>query len=196
MLTFWLCKKALKSAEIHDTILVGDDTDLLVLSIYHFKSSRNSLFFAPEGLKLRRMQSSVFGTSLISRTWAFSAANIFYLSMPFWVVIQPLGCLILEKVQFWRSSKWTVLCNKQQIFLMKPHQLLQRLNQLGKKRLWWFIMERWMIHWILFNCEKVAKSFNKVDLRSLPPLGLPQNTAATMSFFKFANGMIMIVISY
>ena len=46
-----IVQKALESAEIHDTILVGDDTDLLVLSIYHSKSSRNSLFFAPEPKK-------------------------------------------------------------------------------------------------------------------------------------------------
>ena len=46
-----IVQKALESAEIHDTILVGDDTDLLVLSIYHSKSSRNSLFFALEPKK-------------------------------------------------------------------------------------------------------------------------------------------------
>ena len=143
-------------------------------------------------LNLRRMQSSKFGTSAKwKRTWAYSAANIFNFSMPFWVVIQPLGCLVLEKVQFWRSSKWIVLCNKQQMFLMKPYQLLQRLNQLGKKRWWWSIMERWMIHWILFNCEKVTESFNKVEPRSLPPT----RSAAKYHSYKFANGKIMIIFS-
>ena len=44
-------QKALESADSHDTILVGDDTDLLTLSIYHSRSSRNSLFFAPEPKK-------------------------------------------------------------------------------------------------------------------------------------------------
>ena len=140
-------------------------------------------------LKLGRMQSSVFGTSAKwKRTWAYLAANIFFFSMPFWVAIEPLGCSVLGKVQFLRSSKWTVLCNKQQMLMNKPHQPLQWLNLLGKKG--------WMIHWILFYCEKMAKSFNKVEPISLPPLGLQQNTTATMYFFKFANGKIMIVFSY
>ena len=36
-----------KAIESSDTVLVGDDTDLLVLALYHFKLTGHNLFFAP-----------------------------------------------------------------------------------------------------------------------------------------------------
>ena len=39
---------ALTSAAKQETVLVGDDTDLLVLLIYHSKNVRHNVFFRPE----------------------------------------------------------------------------------------------------------------------------------------------------
>ena len=41
-----IVQKALESSDVQDTILVGDDTNLLVLAIYHSKNSTNKLIFA------------------------------------------------------------------------------------------------------------------------------------------------------
>ena len=46
-----IVQKALESSDVQDKILVGDDTDLLVLAIYHSKNSTNKLIFAPEPKK-------------------------------------------------------------------------------------------------------------------------------------------------
>ena len=44
---FWILQKAVESAEIQDTVLVGDDTDLLVL-LLHQESPIHKLYFAPQ----------------------------------------------------------------------------------------------------------------------------------------------------
>ena len=43
-----IAQKAIESASVQDTVLVGDDTDLLVLLLYHSNPTGNGLFFAPE----------------------------------------------------------------------------------------------------------------------------------------------------
>ena len=46
-----IAQKAIESASVQDTVLVGDDTDLLVLLLYHSNPTGNGLFFAPEPKK-------------------------------------------------------------------------------------------------------------------------------------------------
>ena len=48
---YLIVQKALEASDVQDTILVGDDTNLLVLAIYHSKNSTNKLIFAPEPKK-------------------------------------------------------------------------------------------------------------------------------------------------
>ena len=43
-----IVKTAVDSAVTHPTVLVGDDTDLLVLLCYHTKADGNDLYFRPE----------------------------------------------------------------------------------------------------------------------------------------------------
>ena len=45
-----IVKRALEMAEEVDTVLIGDDTDLLVLLLYHDEPRKN-MFFAPEPKK-------------------------------------------------------------------------------------------------------------------------------------------------
>ena len=44
-------QKAVESATATDTVLIGDDTDLLVLLIYHTNLKSHDLFFQPEPKK-------------------------------------------------------------------------------------------------------------------------------------------------
>ena len=41
-------QKAVESAEVSETVLVGDDTDLLVLLIYHANTQQHNIYFVPE----------------------------------------------------------------------------------------------------------------------------------------------------
>ena len=47
--------KAVESAETTKTVLVGEDTDLLVLLPYHTKSHGLDLYFAPKPKKKLKM---------------------------------------------------------------------------------------------------------------------------------------------
>ena len=46
-----IAQKAIESASVQDTVLVGDDTDLLVLLLCHSNPTGKGLFFAPEPKK-------------------------------------------------------------------------------------------------------------------------------------------------
>ena len=46
-----IAQKAIESASVQYTVPVGDDTDLLVLLLYHSNPTGKGLFFAPEPKK-------------------------------------------------------------------------------------------------------------------------------------------------
>ena len=46
-----IVQKAVESSAVMDTVLVGDDTDLLVLLCYHASLDSHSIFFRPEPKK-------------------------------------------------------------------------------------------------------------------------------------------------
>ena len=54
-----IVNKTLEEAERKDAVLVGDDTDLLVLLLHHFSADNKRVFFAPEQKKVRKIE---FGT--------------------------------------------------------------------------------------------------------------------------------------
>ena len=43
-----IVQKAVESAEVSETVLVSDDTDLLVLLIYHANTQQHNIYFIPE----------------------------------------------------------------------------------------------------------------------------------------------------
>ena len=45
---FLIVQRAVKTAEYSNTVVLGDDTDLLVLLIYHTKLNHKEIFFIPE----------------------------------------------------------------------------------------------------------------------------------------------------
>ena len=48
---FLIVQKAVETAGNSNTVVVGDDTDLLVLLIHHTKLNHNEIFFIPEPKK-------------------------------------------------------------------------------------------------------------------------------------------------
>ena len=48
---FLIVQKAVETAEYSNTVVLGDDTDLLVLLIYHTKLNHKEIFFIPEPKK-------------------------------------------------------------------------------------------------------------------------------------------------
>ena len=48
---FLIVQKAVETAEYSNTVVIGDDTDLLVLLIYHTKLIHNEICFIPEPKK-------------------------------------------------------------------------------------------------------------------------------------------------
>ena len=48
---FLIVQKAVETAEYSNTVVVGDETDLLVLLIYHTKLNHNEICFIPEPKK-------------------------------------------------------------------------------------------------------------------------------------------------
>ena len=86
-----IVQKALESSDVQDTILVGDDTDLLVLAIYHSKNSK---------LKTKKeCKTTNFGYQQSEKEHGHVQLQAYCFSMPFSVAIQLLGRLGLEKVQ-------------------------------------------------------------------------------------------------
>ena len=48
--------KTIESAENIDTVLIGEDTDLLVLLLYHAKCEHKKIFFMPESKKSSKVR--------------------------------------------------------------------------------------------------------------------------------------------
>ena len=85
----------------------------------------------------KRMPSSAFGISIRPRRiWACSFASTNFFSMQSWAVIQPNDCLELGKEPLWKSSKKTLLWNRQLKSLILSHPL-KRILSLPEKKHWW-----------------------------------------------------------
>ena len=52
---YLIVKKKVDTAKSIDTILVGDDTDLLVLLIFHAQHQGKDIFFVPEPKKIQKL---------------------------------------------------------------------------------------------------------------------------------------------
>ena len=88
-----IVQKALESSDVQDTMLVGDDTNLLVIAIYHSRNSKNKLKTKKE------CKTTNFGYQQSEKGHGHVQLQAYCFSMPFSVAIQLLGRLGLEKVQ-------------------------------------------------------------------------------------------------
>ena len=92
-----IVQTAIQPSRSITTMLVGDDTDLLVLLCHHAEMNANELFFKPEP----KQRSKTRKTWNIKRTktslGANVCANILFVP-PFWDATQPLESMVLAKV--------------------------------------------------------------------------------------------------
>ena len=89
---------AIESVQSCDTVVVGEDTDLLILLCYHADLQANDLLFMPEEKKTTK--STAFGTSnTLNFPWETTCATNSCLFMPFWDVTPHPNHLELAKAK-------------------------------------------------------------------------------------------------
>ena len=166
-----IAKKAVESADTQDTALVGDDTDLLVLLLYHSKLTSNELFFAPEPKK--NAKNRIWDIKQTKKDLGpFICSNILFLHAL-------LGCdttsrlfgigkaAVLKKFRTNKALQQTakvfdsVSASAEEIQLAGEKALVIMYNGKKDETLNALRLSRY--------CEKVAKSLNRVEARSLPP---------------------------
>ena len=89
-----IVKTAVDSAVTHPTVLVGDDTDLLVLLCYHTKADGNDLYFRPEP-KANSSSREIRVWNMLKVKAEFGQ-EVCCFCMPFLVVIRRLTLTVLE----------------------------------------------------------------------------------------------------
>ena len=116
---FLIVQKAVETAENSNTVVVGDDTDLLVLLIYHTKLNHNEIFFIPEPKKNSKCR--IWNVKQVkTELGSFVCKHILFPCH----VTPLLDCLELEK---------QMLSYKRQLrSLIQPSQHQAKLNQLAK----------------------------------------------------------------
>ena len=90
-------QKAIDSADVQDTVLVGDDTDLLVLSL-HQELPSHKLYFAPQ--PKRNAKARIWDIKQVKRMLGSLPANTYCFCMHFWAVTLLPESLALEKVPY------------------------------------------------------------------------------------------------
>ena len=169
-----IVQKAIESANSKDTVLVGDDSDLLVLLLYHLTSTSYNLFLAPEPKKNAKQR--VWNIKQAREDLGlFSCKHILFQHAL-------MGCdttsrlfgigkgSILKKFKVNSSLQQaatvfdSVASTHEDIAFAGEKALLAMYN--GKKDE--------TLNALRFNqyCGKVSKSFNKVEPKSLPPTSL------------------------
>ena len=162
-----IAEKALQSADIQDTALVGDDTDLLVLLLYHSKLTSNELFFASEPKKnaknciwdIRRTKTFICSNILIlhallgydTTSWLFGIGEAAVLKKFRTNKALQQTAKVFDSVS--ASAEEIQLAGEKALVIMYNGKKDETLNALRLSR----------------YCEKVAKSLNRVEARSLPP---------------------------
>ena len=189
-----IVQKAVDSSELHDTILVGDDTDLLVLALYHSKPSGHQLYFAPAPKKNSKQrvwdinqtkndlgtffckhilfQHAILGCDTTSRLFGIGKGAIVKKFKTNAALQQAADVFYLVS-----STPNDIESAGEKALVAIYNGKKETLNTLRLTR----------------YCEKVTKSLTQVEPRSLPPQVLLQNTTATESFSKYASGKAMNV---
>ena len=97
-----IVQTTIASAQSKDTILVGDDTDLLVLLLHHADIDSNDIFLSPENTKASKASKTkkVWCINSARFYWAEIFVSICCLCMESWVVI--LQVISLD----WAKDLW------------------------------------------------------------------------------------------
>lgn len=99
-----IVQKAVQSANITNTVLVGDDADLLVLLCYHVSLESHDLFFFPEPKK-NTMKHRVWNIKATKKMLVQIYASTYYFYKQFLGATRHLVFMGLEKELPSRSSK-------------------------------------------------------------------------------------------
>ena len=188
-------RKPIDFSELHDTILVGDDTDLFVLALYHSKPSGHQLYFAPAPKKNSKQrvwdinqtkndlgtffckhilfQHAILGSDTTSRLFGIGKGAIVKKFKTNAALQQAAD--VFDLVSFTPNDIESA--GEKALVAIYNGKKEETLNTLRLTR----------------YCEKVTKSLTQVEPRSLPPQVLLQNTTATESFSKYASGKAMSV---
>ena len=175
-----IVQKAVESAEVQDTVLVGDDTDLLVLSLHHEKPSQN-LYLAPQ--PKRNAKARIWDIKQVKNDLGpFIRKHILFLHVF-------LGCDTTSRIL--GIGKGTILKKFKGNFALtqaanvfdSPTSNQAEIATAGEKA---FVAlyngkAKDSLNTLRFSryCEKVAKNLNKVEPRSLPP------TSAAAKFHSY-----------
>lgn len=146
-----LYSSAVESARTMNTVLIGDDTDLLILLCYYMEMVPMNCF---SSLSQRPIQEDD-----ASGTWKFwkrskvkMCATTFCSSMQFLVVIQLLTYMELAKGPLWRRFFLII------IFAIRLKYLIAHLPP---RRMLWQQVKRL---WFVFSMEKLTKGWIPLDI--------------------------------
>ena len=178
-----IVQKAIESTHEQDTALIGDDTDLLVLSLYHVKETRHNLFFAPEPKKNAKKR--VWDIKLIQKDLGlFTCKHILFLHAI-------LGCdttsrlfgigkgSILKRIRVNAALKQAADIFATEIASAGEKALVAIYN--GKKD------DSLNSLRLIRYTEKVAKSFSRVEPKSLPPTSAAAKYHSYRVFFQVCD---------
>ena len=166
-----IVQKALESSDVQDTILVGDDTDLLVLAIYHSKNSTYKLIFAPELKKNAKQR--IWDISKVKKDLGMFSCKHILFQHAF------LGCdttsrlFGIGKGSILKKFKANSALQQAADVFDSTSSTLGEIESAGEKAMVAIYNGKKddTLNGLRLTryCKKVAKSFNKVEPRSLPP---------------------------
>ena len=189
-----IVQKSVESATMSTTILVGDDTDLLILLCYHSSLHSHRVFFQPEPKKSTN-NPRAWNIQVVKEPLGPEICTHMLFCMPSLDVIQPLTCVALEKELPSRSSN--------QVYTFESKLKCSMHRQLSPKMLLlqdckhWFVctmgnlqkdLIRCVIHVSARRCLPKHLIFNH---RLCHTLQLQQSTTVSVYTFRFNNGKVL-----
>ena len=166
-----IVKTAINSAISRDTILVGDDTDLLVLLIHHAPLGQHNIFFTSEQKK--NSKNRVWNIKEVETgLGSFACKHMLFLHAI--LGCDTTSCLYgIGKEAFVKKFKEKVALQQAAIIFDNPHSKPAQKDQAGESSLVTIYNGKSgdTLNALRYKryCEKVATSLSQVDPKSLPP---------------------------
>ncbi|XP_062517868.1 uncharacterized protein LOC134193097 [Corticium candelabrum] len=187
-------QKSVESAKMLTTILVGDDTDLLILLCYHSSLHSHRVFFQPEPKKSTK-NPRVWNIQVVKEQLGPEICTHVLYCMPSLDVIQLPTCVALEKELPLRSSN--------QVYTFESKLKCSMHSQLPAKMLLlqdckhWFVCTMGNLQKDLICCviHVSARRWLPKHLifnhRLCHPLQLQQSTTVSVYTFRYNNGKVL-----
>ncbi len=185
-----IVQKAVESAVTVDTVLVGDDTDLLILLCYHVSLDSHSMYFRPEPKKSTK-NPRVWNIKAVKEQLGPEVSSFCMLSSD---VIQPPVFLALERELLSRNL------NQVDTFASKPRYSMSRhprkILLLQESKCWSaFTMGNPEKYWIPCAISGSARRWRpiqpKSNLRLCHLLQLQLSTTVSVYISRYNSGRVM-----